>query len=164
MRLVSAFFSLGVCAALAVACGGSAFTEASDGGGADASAGNDGSSADGATGNDSGGVSDAAKDVEGGGPRFNCADGGGFPPFDKTCSGGGCAVFLHTVDCCGSKVAYAIQHATLTSMEAAEQAWEQQCSLCGCPAKQTVGEDGCTSNTGQFVADCNNGRCEIKCL
>jgi hypothetical protein len=169
MRLASALVSATACACVAIACGGSSFSEASsDGGGSDASSGGDGSQGGGDSGSmaDGGGSSDGAiGDSPTDGPRFNCQDGGGFPPFDKTCSGGGCAVFLHTVDCCGSKVAYSIQHATLTDMQNAENAWEAQCAQCKCAPRPTVGEDGCMSATSQFAALCNsNGACEIKCL
>ena len=141
--------------AMSVACGGTSFTSAGDAG----EGGADGAPGDGST-SDGGAVDSATGDAA----RFNCANGGGLPQPNKSCSGGGCAVVFHTIDCCGTKVAIGIQHSTVDAFNAVEAAWESQCATCGCAAQPTKGEDGCTPTTpNAFVPDCSSNTCRARC-
>ncbi len=149
--------SLFVVVALSVGCGGTSFTAIGDAGG-------DGAADDGSTSGDGGTTTD------GGGDGGLGRDGGvgscsGSPTLFnnviKACTvSTACVVVFHQIDCCGSKVAVGINHASKDAFDGDEMAWLMTCPACGCAARPTVAEDGKTSNReSDFKAICVNNMC-----
>ena len=104
-------------------------------------------------------VSDAAADA---GPTVQCAGApAAFPSFDRSCAqDSDCAVAIHQINCCGSHLAWGIQASALAAFTAAEATCDAQYPKCGCPAFQTMAEDGFgTFDSTAFAARCDAGTC-----
>lgn len=84
-----------------------------------------------------------------------------FPAFSKSCSADGdCAVAIHQISCCGTKVAWGLAACAMSQFAKAEAQCDGQYPPCGCPAFSTMAEDGYTSFTSSdFAAKCDGGTC-----
>lgn len=162
--IMRCFLPFAVCASIALltpGCGGSSFTTADDAGSSDAS------TADASTAGD--GSSDASKSdsgiaTDGGGIGIEAgtckADAGIFNDVIKGCTVDiACVVVLHQIDCCGSKVAIGINHASKDAFTQDETTWESSCPACGCPPAPTVAEDGKPCDLTTCKVSCDNGQC-----
>lgn len=150
-----------VCVVLGVAvgCGGTKFTSIPDDGG---SAG-DGSTADGSTadgGSGDGGGSEGGLGLEGG-VGMCSASATLFSNIIKGCTiANGCIVVFHQIDCCGSKAAVGINHASKDAFDADEATWLATCPACGCASRPTFAEDGKTAaQMSDFKVACVNNQC-----
>ena len=84
-----------------------------------------------------------------------------FPEFDKSCGNeADCALVFHTINCCGTDVAWGINADEVPAFEAAEAICDSQYPGCGCPAQATEAEDGNTSwDPNDFAVQCDGGTC-----
>jgi hypothetical protein len=84
-----------------------------------------------------------------------------FPEFDKTCGGEeDCALVFHTVDCCGTQVAWGINVDEVSAFDAAEAICDSQYPDCDCMAQETEADDGNSSfNHDDFAVACQSGSC-----
>ena len=159
MRGVLAFMCVVV--GIAVGCGGTKFTSVGDDGGgtSDGSTG-DGSTADGGVTSDSGGGDEGGLGLDGG--VGTCSGSANlFNNVIKGCTvAGGCVVVFHQIDCCGTKAAVGINHASKDAFDADEAAWLATCPACGCAARPTIAEDGKTApQMSDFKVACVNNQC-----
>ena len=96
-------------------------------------------------------------------PEPMCANGSTafFPTFSKLCgSNADCAVALHQINCCGTKVAWGLTVCEMGPFSWAESLCDGQYPGCGCAEFQTMAEDGYSSFTNSdFVAKCVGGKC-----
>jgi hypothetical protein len=85
-----------------------------------------------------------------------------FPQFAKGCSfQDECALVFHTIDCCGTDVAWGIHVDEVQDFEAAESICDGQYPECGCPPGPTEAEDGnSTLNLGDIAVACIAEQCE----
>jgi hypothetical protein len=103
--------------------------------------------------------SDGTSSVDSG-PSRGCkfADGGDFPTFTKpVCQDAPqCALFIHQIDCCGSKAAYGVYKTELAALQAAEQRWETECVACQCNPKPTTAQNNKSGPDNTITVDCVN--------
>jgi len=83
-----------------------------------------------------------------------------FPAFSRACEQDSeCAVAIHQINCCGSKVAIGI-NALVKSVFAAEEAkCEGQFPKCKCMQLPTKADDGKTAPDDAFAAKCDQKQC-----
>lgn len=84
-----------------------------------------------------------------------------FPTFDKTCGvDSDCALVLHTINCCGTEVAWGISTSETAAFEAAETTCDSQYPECDCAAFPTLAEDGNeVMDANQLAVTCQMGAC-----
>jgi hypothetical protein len=136
----------------------------------------DGGTDDGGTGDGTGGTQDDGSTgtetgTGGTGSSGGTGTGGGdvqcigdppvFPEFDKSCGGDqDCALVFHTIDCCGTDVAWGINVDDVAAFDAAEAICDSQYPPCGCAPSETEAEDGNASfNPDDFAVTCRDGTC-----
>jgi hypothetical protein len=132
-----------------------------DDGGTD---GGDGTGGDDGTGDDGGGTGtgSSAGTATGSGGEVQCStEPIVFPEFDKSCGNeADCALVFHTINCCGTDVAWGINADEVPAFEAAEAICDSQYPGCGCPAQATEAEDGNTSwDPNDFAVQCDGDTC-----
>lgn len=84
-----------------------------------------------------------------------------FPDFDKACeSHDDCALVFHTVNCCGTNVAWGIRADEVPAFDAAEAICDSQQADCGCAQDMTQAEDGNRAyDPAAFAVSCIAGSC-----
>lgn len=147
---------------LSVACS----TDDSGAGGSSTDAG-DTTTADGQTGgedtaSDTAGSSDVGSGScdDGTGP-LACNDGYELPSFDKCCeTAADCALVYHQRDCCGSMNAIGVNSDEVARFDELHPECRGSYPGCGCPAMNTLAEDGSTADIGQTITvDCVQNAC-----
>ncbi len=84
-----------------------------------------------------------------------------FPLFTPFCNvDADCAVVIHQIDCCGSKVAWGINAMVEAMFTGEEATCRDQYPKCKCAQKQTVADDGKTAPGDVFAAKCLVGQCK----
>jgi hypothetical protein len=86
---------------------------------------------------------------------------GEFPSFDEACSvDEDCALVLHTIDCCGTELAWGIRADAVAAFEAAEAVCDGQYPACDCAPMPTLAEDGQTvMDASALAVACTMGAC-----
>lgn len=84
-----------------------------------------------------------------------------FPSFNKGCnSQDDCALVFHTVNCCGTNVAWGIHGDEVAAFDIAEATCDSQYPGCGCAQDMTEAEDGQRSHDPEaFAVACISGTC-----
>lgn len=84
-----------------------------------------------------------------------------FPSFDEGCAvDQDCAIALHTIDCCGTEVAWGIRTSSVAAFEEAEAVCDAQYPQCDCAPMPTMAEDGQTvMDASQLAVACTMGAC-----
>lgn len=89
-----------------------------------------------------------------------------FPEFERGCSSAdNCVLVLHTVDCCGTQLAMAINHSEVERFNSAEAACDAQYPACGCAGQGVRLEDGTVvdfASSDQIAAQCKDGTCSSR--
>jgi hypothetical protein len=86
--------------------------------------------------------------------------GVGLPSFQKGCgTSDNCGIALHQIDCCGTKIAFGVNHSEVSPFDQAEQVWEMMCPSCGCSPQPTRAEDGQSGASSDVKVACVNGQC-----
>ena len=67
---------------------------------------------------------------------------------------------LHTIDCCGTEVAWGIRTSAVAAFEEAEAVCDAQYPQCDCAPMPTLAEDGQTvMDASQLAVACTMGAC-----
>lgn len=78
-----------------------------------------------------------------------------FPMFERACTDASdCIVAFHQFNCCGSRKAQGIHKSQRAAFDSAEATCVSQYPGCGCPANQTIAEDGKSGDENTIMVRC----------